>query len=146
MNCQQTQANFDARLDHRLDAARRAEWEAHLNACPDCAAAWRAYQGAWNALGRHVAPEPSAGFVDRTLRRLELPQADPAPTWLSPLWRWVLGSALLAALTAGGWWSWHIHNERKTEAQIEIYVMAHQDRLEDFDVVAALHLLNEDNP
>ncbi|MCX7887624.1 MAG: zf-HC2 domain-containing protein [Verrucomicrobiae bacterium] len=145
MNCRLTQANFDERLDGRLDAARGAAFDEHLAHCARCAAEWRAYQAAWALLGRHVAPSPSAGFVERTLRRIDEIPLPKHTAWL-PLWRWVTTCGLAIALAATGWLAWLTKQRIRTDAQVELYVMAHQDRLEDFDVVAVLHLLDTEHP
>jgi anti-sigma factor RsiW len=95
MNCQETKTNFDERLDGRLDAARNAAFDAHVNHCPDCAAQWRAFDGAWNALAQQTVSVPSTGFADRMLRQLDETAADRPVLWLAPLWRWpvAVGSA-----------------------------------------------------
>jgi len=146
MNCQQTKANFDERLDSQLDAARCEAFDAHVATCRACAAEWRAYAGAWTAVARQTAPEPSVGFAERTLRRLDETLTEHPRVWLAPLWRWALAGTVLVTLTAGGWFGWQTQHTHKAEVQAEIYALAQQDRLEDFDVVASLHLLNGDNP
>lgn len=143
MNCKETQANFDERLDGCLDAACRAAFDTHVAGCPVCAAQWRAYAGAWAVVAQHVAPEPSIGFTERTLRRLDEKQADHPSVWLAPLWRWALAGSLVVALSGAGWLGWQ--RTHRTNTQVEVYMTATQDRLEDFDVVASLHLLNGDN-
>lgn len=146
MNCQQAQASFAPRLDGRLDPAENAAFEAHLGNCPSCAAEWRAYAGAWTLIGRQTVPEVSVGFVERTLRRLDEAPAAWAGRWWIPLWRWGVVGALALTLAAAGWFGWQAKRSRQLDAQAELYVMVHQDRLEDFDVVAALHLLDTDSP
>ena len=147
MNCKETQANFDERLDNRLDAAHNAAFEAHVAACPACAAEWRAYTGAWATVGQHVTMEPSVGFAERTLRRLDEHLTERPSVWLAPLWRWALAAGLVVTLTTGGWFGWRQTHPRsaKPDPQVEAYIVTQQDRLEDFDVVASLHLLNGDS-
>jgi len=144
MNCQQTKANFDERLDNQFDAAHCAAFDAHVAGCADCAAEWRAYAGAWATVARQTAPEPSVGFAERTLRRLDESLAEHPRIWLAPLSRWALAGTLVVTLSAGGWFGWRTRNTRKIDAEVEIYAMAQQDQLEDFDVVASLHLLTGD--
>lgn len=147
MNCQETKTNFDERLDGRLDAARNAAFDAHVNHCPDCAAQWRAFAGAWNALAQQTVSVPSTGFADRMLRQLDETAADRPVLWLAPLWRWALAVGLVVALAGGGWFGWQRTQDqaRKADAQVEMYALAQQDRLEDFDVIASLHLLTDEN-
>jgi predicted anti-sigma-YlaC factor YlaD len=137
MDCKMTQANMDERLDGRLDAARRAAFDAHVAGCAACASQWRAQAGLWAALGAEKGVEPSFGFVERTLRRLDEPVAAPAG-WRLPVWRWAAAACLLVAATSG-WLAWH-HVQRARQA--EVYAWAQQDRLEDFDVIASLDQLN----
>ena len=147
MNCKEIQGNFDERLDNRLDAAHTAAFEAHVAACPACAAEWRAYAGAWATVGQHAATEPSVGFAERTLRRLDERLTERPSVWLAPLWRWALAAGLVVTLSAGGWFGWRQTHQSsaKPDPQVEAYIVTQQDRLEDFDVVASLHLLNGDN-
>ena len=150
MNCQVVQKNLDERLDGRLDAATQAAFDAHVASCASCAAAWREYAGVWTAVAKHIATEPSVGFTERTLRRLDETLAAPEPAerasqWLAPLWRWALAAGLVVMLGGAGWLGWERTHARHAEAQAEVYVMAGQDRLEDFDVIASLHLLNGEN-
>ncbi len=144
MNCKETQANFDERLDSRLDVAYSAAFDAHVADCPTCAAQWRAYAGVWSAVARHVATEPSTGFAERTLRRLDETLTEKPRGWLAPLWRWALAGSLIVTLSGAGWLGWQ--RTHHTNMQVEAYITAQQDRLEDFDVVASLHLLNGNNP
>jgi hypothetical protein len=146
MNCQQTKANFDERLDNQLDAAHRTAFDTHVNGCPSCASEWRAYAGAWTVIAQQTVPEPSVGFAERTLRRLDENLKEHPRFWLAPLWRWALAGAFVVTLSAGGWFGWRTQHVRKAEAQAEVYAMAQQDQLEDFDVVASLHLLLNDKP
>ncbi|MBM3858866.1 MAG: hypothetical protein FJ395_04365 [Verrucomicrobia bacterium] len=146
MNCQQTKANFDERLDNQLDPSSRVAFDTHVNGCPGCAAEWRAYSGAWTFVGQQVAPKPSVGFAERTLRRLDETMPTQSRFWLAPVWRWAMAGTLAIAMTAGGWFGWRVQDTRQAEVQAETYAMAQQDRLEDFDVVAALHLLSGDSP
>lgn len=165
MNCRETQASFDERLDQRLDDGKGAAFEAHIGACPACAAQWRAYEGAWAVVARHSAPNPSVGFAERTLRRLDEkePVGQPESGWrIWTAWRWAAVSALALAM-AVGWFGWQLARRAPATAaksqgpaplhapvvshdkQVEVYAMVTQDQLEDFDVIASLHLLNGGN-
>ena len=143
MNCKQTQSSFDERLDGRLDAARQAQFEAHVASCSACRAQWQAYAAAWQTLARHEAIAPSFGFAARTLRRLEQPAVEPRPLlWRLPVFRWAMLAGVVVVAGLGGSMSWQHMQDRH---RAEIYVHAHQDMLEDFDVIAALDDLNGEN-
>lgn len=150
MNCKEAKSFFDDRLDGRLDASRQAEFDVHLDGCPTCRQEWHLYAGAWTMLARQEVPAPSVGFAERTLRRLdEVPEVESVwSRW--PVWRWALATGLAMSLSVG-WFVWqHAQRARQTQvakvnatdSKVEIYAMVGQDKLEDFDVVASLHLLN----
>ena len=94
-------------------------------------------QAAWELLGRHQSMEPSFGFAERTLRRLHQP-AKPV-FWKLPVFRWVSVASLCAIVAVVGWVRWE---QAKQTQNVQVYVSAQEDRLEDFDVVASLHELN----
>ncbi len=96
-------------------------------------------QAAWELLGRHKAIEPSFGFAERTLRRLDETPARPR-WWRLPMVRWA-GGLSLAFIVATGMIRWH--SARETH-RAEVYASAQQDALEDFDVIASLDQLNGD--
>lgn len=134
-HCHQIQQQFDERLDGRLDAPAAAAFDAHLAGCASCRAAWAEYAGAWRLLQQLPAYEPSAGFVERTLRQLDAPAAAPQPAWWSA-WRWgALTTAAAAVLLAvwAGWMRWAAHQQAMLYAEIR-----QADFLEDFDVIASL--------
>ena len=96
-------------------------------------------QRVWELIGRHKPIEPSFGFTERTLRRLdELPAR--VAWWRLPGTRWAVGvtAAFLVAVAGLHWLQ--VRDTRRAE----IYASAQQDRLEDFDVIAALDQLNGD--
>ena len=84
-------------------------------------------QAAWELLGRHKGIEPSFGFVERTLRRLDEPAPVARPVFWQPVLHWALAAAVVVVLGVGGWTGW----QRKQA-----------DYLEDFDVIASLDELN----
>lgn len=140
MNCPEIDRYFDARLDAQLPAAADRAFEAHLTGCAACRHRWETYAGTWALLGRHVAPEPSVGFVARTVRRLESPA--PAPVFW-PLWRWAVLAVLVAALGGGGW---HVgHHWRQNRLAMTYAAIHNHDDLEDYDVIATLDVLEGDN-
>jgi anti-sigma factor RsiW len=135
-NCEAIQALFDERLDGRLGETAQREFDGHVTACAVCGRQWREYAGAWAALEQHRALEPSFGFVERTLRRLdEEPAKQPVWSWLPVPARWAAAAAV-ALLLAGGW----LVGQRMVDARrASLYVEIHQaDYLEDYDVIENL--------
>ena len=65
MSCKEFQAQFNARLDERLEAAATVAFDAHRAGCAACRQEWQAYADAWQILARHEALSPSVGFADR---------------------------------------------------------------------------------
>ena len=130
-------------MDGRLDLAKRSELDAHIASCPTCGREWNAYAAMWQTLARHQGVEPSFGFVERTLRRLD----EPLPTARTMLWRlalprWVAAAGLTVVLCVSGWLAWQHQSEVR---HARIYAAAQQDSLEDFDVIASLDQLNGGN-
>jgi len=81
-------------FEDRLDGGHRAEWEAHRDSCPDCAAVLARWPGA--AAVPNLAPAVLAA-----LRPAPAPRA---PGWLLPA-----ASALALVLAATAFW----HPERQ---------------------------------
>lgn len=136
MSCKAIREQFDERLDGRLAQPQQAAFDAHLATCADCCREWQTYAGAWEVLERQPGIEPSFGFVERALRRLEeRPVVGRAWFW-QPSLRWVALAAAVVALGVGGWVERGRTQERK---RAELYARVQQaDYLEDFDVIANL--------
>ena len=143
MSCHAIKEQFDARLDGHLDGAQQAAMAAHLAGCVDCRREWDAYAGAWQALERDKGIEPSFGFVERTLRRLNEPQAVGLARFWHPSFRWTALATTVVVLAVGAW----VGHERLIEQRrAEIYARTqHADYLEDYDVIANLDQLKGDN-
>ena len=95
-------------------------------------------QAAWELIGRHRSIEPSFGFVERTLRRLEEPPVRQV-WWQLPALRWAVSLSLFVLVAGVGILRW----ERVQAARrAELYAAAQQDSLDDYDVIAALDQLN----
>lgn len=143
MSCQEVKERFDERLDGQMDEPLQAAFDAHLAGCADCRREWEAYAGAWRILDRDEGIEPSFGFAERTLRRLNEPQV--AVRWWvwRPSLRWAALAATVVAVAVGAW----VGRERMTgRKSAEVYARIQQaDYLEDFDVIANLHQLKGDN-
>ena len=93
-------------------------------------------QAAWELIGRHRSIEPSFGFVERTLRRLD--EAPPRLAWWRlPMARWAAGMCV-AFIIATGAIHWRV---TRAAQRAELYAVAQQDALEDFDVIDNLDQL-----
>jgi len=143
MSCKTIRKQFDERLDGRLDGVQVAAFDAHVAACGDCRAEWRAYAGAWEVIERQPGIEPSFGFVERTLRRLDEPPAVGRSWFWQPAVRWATLGAAVVALSVFGW----VGRERMQERRrAELYAHVQQaDYLEDFDVIANLDQIKGGN-
>ena len=75
MNCEETSVLLHALIDGELDAGHAREVEAHIAACPDCAARYREFQEFRGVIApedlRHTAP---ASLRSRIEGKLPLPQ------------------------------------------------------------------------
>jgi len=96
-------------------------------------------QAAWELIGRHKPIEPSFGFAERVLRRLEEQPA--RALWQLPAFRWAMGLSF-AMVVAVGALQWRQAREGR---RAEMYATAQSDSLEDYDVIAALDQLNGGN-
>ena len=143
MSCQAIREQFDERLDGRLAESQEAAFDTHVAACPDCRPEWRAYAGVWEVIERQSGIEPSFGFVERTLRRLDEWPAGGRSWFWQPSVRWVTLAAAVVALSVGGW----VERERRQERRrAELYAHVQQaDYLEDFDVIANLDQIEGGN-
>jgi predicted anti-sigma-YlaC factor YlaD len=137
MSCKAILEQFDERLDGRLDQPQQAAFDAHVAACVDCRSEWQAYSGVWKVLERQTGVEPSFGFVERTLRRLEeQPVVDRSWFW-QPSVRWAALALAVIALSVGGWVE---HGRMQERRRAELYARVQRaDYLEDFDVIANLN-------
>ena len=139
MNCEKFQTEFDDRLDGRLDVTRGAAFDAHTASCPACRPAWQAYRALWEVVSRQPSVAPSFGFAQRTVRRLHTPAA--RRFWQLPAFRWATALSLLAIISVAGVLTCR---QVETSKRVAAYAAAHHDRLEDFDVIAALDSLDEE--
>lgn len=139
MNCEKFQTEFDDRLDGRLDAVRVPAFDAHTASCPVCRPAWQAYRAVWEVVSRQSSAAPSFGFAQRTMRRMR--EHVEQRFWQLPVFRWVTALSLLAIISVTG-----VMTCRQVAAsqRVAAYAAAHHDRLEDFDVIAALDSLEEE--
>ncbi|HXI84104.1 MAG TPA: zf-HC2 domain-containing protein [Verrucomicrobiae bacterium] len=136
MRCQAIKEQFDERLDGRLSESQQAAFDAHVAACAECRPEWQAYAGAWEVIGRQPGIEPSFGFVERTVRRLDEQPAVGRSWFWQPAVRWVTLGAAVFALSVVGWVGRARMQERR---RAELYAHVQQaDYLEDFDVIANL--------
>lgn len=99
----------------------------------------------WELIGRHRGIEPSFGFTERTLRRLnEAPRS--ASSVLSILWQPVFrwgAVAVVALLSSFTLWMRAHRAPQAVEPEVVVYAKAQDaDYLEDFDVIASLDQLD----
>jgi hypothetical protein len=92
-----------AYLDGELPRGERSEVEAHLAACPACAALL-ADLTAVDAAATSLPAEPPEGYFDafpsRVVARLGAASRAPAPPRRFPAWTWAAAAALLLAVVA----------------------------------------------
>jgi hypothetical protein len=139
MSCQSIKDQFDERLNGIPSPA----FEVHLSGCADCRREWEAYAGLWRVLGRDKGIEPSFGFAERTLRRLNEPEVGIRRWFWQPALRWTALAATVCVVVVGGWIG---HERAVARKRAEIYARAQQaDYLEDYDVIASLDQLHGDN-
>jgi predicted anti-sigma-YlaC factor YlaD len=141
MSCQTVREQFDHRLDGRLSGPEQGAFDAHLAGCAHCRREWVAYAAAWQVLARDEGIEPSFGFAERTLRRLNEPRVDVHQWWWRPTIRWATLATTVAALAVTAWVG---HDRMLARKHAELYARVQEgDYLEDYDVIANLDQLKE---
>jgi anti-sigma factor RsiW len=143
MKCPELNDQFDERLDGRLDEMRAREFDAHVADCAPCRRDWQEYQAMWGLVAKHRTVEPSFGFAQRTLRRLQDAPANARVWfWQLPVFRWATAASLLLIISIGSFVTWQNIQSRRAA---EIYAAAHQDRIDDIDVISSLDKLEPDS-
>src|SRR5258708_6288769 len=90
----QNDEEMDILLDYsvgRLDAARSALLERHMNECAECGALGLGQREVWSALDDFTAPAPGMDFNRGVWRKIEATAAEP---WYS---------AMVRSLREGAW-------------------------------------------
>jgi predicted anti-sigma-YlaC factor YlaD len=139
MSCQTVRDQFDHRLDGRLSGPEQGAFDAHLAGCADCRREWEAYANAWQVLAHDKGMEPTFGFAERTLRRLNEPRVGAHQWWWRPSIRWATLATTVTALAVTAW----VGRERMLDRKhAELYAHVQEgDYLEDYDVIANLDQL-----
>jgi anti-sigma factor RsiW len=148
MNCTQVQTCFDRWLDGQLDAPTGEQLRAHLAGCPDCAAAWRAYEGAWGAFATAPQLEPASNFTARVMSGIERVEPEPVTRVgsLPRLVRWLAPATAVLALCVvmSGVWMRNGSDADQAVSQelvANLPVVQHLDLLSDLDIIANLDRL-----
>jgi len=84
MDCQTVKQELVAFLDNEVPATLKAQIEAHLKGCPDCAQEMRALQASWQMLDRNLPPAPGPDFTASVMDRIrQVPQSsvEHKPNW-----------------------------------------------------------------
>jgi len=99
MNCDQARDKLIDLAYGELPAEAASAVEAHLRACPACAAEWRRLRLGRAAMGRHLAGEPASPVVAPAQFREE-PARRRLPAWASGYRRWLAAAAGFVAVVA----------------------------------------------
>ncbi len=85
MTCQQAEPLLARAADGTLDAARRADLDAHLDACGDCRCALDAQRAVRDLLAARPPLPVPVGFATRVMAGLPNRPAVPVAGWLDIL-------------------------------------------------------------
>jgi hypothetical protein len=77
MNCRRVQRRFSEHRDQALLAAHAREVSAHLEACPECAAAWRSFNDDLDLLSEMPDVEATGEVAARVFDRLDMERRQP---------------------------------------------------------------------
>ncbi|MBF0594773.1 MAG: zf-HC2 domain-containing protein [Candidatus Omnitrophica bacterium] len=105
MDCQTIKQELVAFLDNEVSATLKAEIEAHLKGCPDCAQEMRALQASWQMLDRNLPPAPGPDFTASVMRCVHQEPSSSGESktdWMERLLpSFIIGAVILIALLAG---------------------------------------------
>jgi anti-sigma factor RsiW len=105
MACERADTVVHGYFDHELDALKAAEFESHLEQCPECVAALDALESLRSTINiAHPYEKMSASFRKKILADLHVK----TPTVMAPArvttdWRWLAIAATFLLLIFGGW-------------------------------------------
>ncbi|MCC7492402.1 MAG: zf-HC2 domain-containing protein [Fimbriimonadaceae bacterium] len=109
MRCREVRLWMEEFACDGVDPGREAAFQAHLAACPECAADWQAVTAVDDLLAAYVAPEPPAALLNST--RAAIREAIATPPARAGWFGWLLrpagvgvGACLLLGVFASGLW------------------------------------------
>ena len=128
MTCELSQTHLHAYFDGELDAMGAAEFERHLESCPDCEARLAAEEKLRSALsGAQLyarAPESLRRKLQSTLPKSAVPP--PMKSSRSDSWRWLAVAATLVLATLLGWqYLKNLNRYSQQQAMAAVIVDAH---------------------
>ncbi|NSW56692.1 MAG: zf-HC2 domain-containing protein [Armatimonadetes bacterium] len=97
MTCADWQDRFTEYLDNTLPADAHQQLEAHLAACPDCAADLAAFRATVSVLSSLPRVQPPEDMLARISAAIDAEAAEGAGSWKARRWNWSQISALAAA-------------------------------------------------
>jgi mycothiol system anti-sigma-R factor len=107
MACEQSRTVVHAYLDGELDAVRAAEFERHLEKCPECVTALETQEALSSAIQRAELNEPApAALRQKVLADVRPPSAvrSSAPLVMRRMqWTWLAAAAAILLLTYAAW-------------------------------------------
>ena len=120
MECQNVKQELVAFLDNEVPATLKAQIEAHLKGCPDCAQEMRALQASWQMLDRNLPPGPGPDFTASVMNRIrQTPQSsvELKPNWLEKFLPSLIVIAVILVVFLMGLLVWdHIRPTTKVPA------------------------------
>ncbi|MGA9569852.1 MAG: anti-sigma factor [Candidatus Acidiferrales bacterium] len=131
MSCDQSQTRLHAYFDGELDAMGAAEFERHLESCPDCETRRTAEEKLRSALvGAQLyarAPETLRNRLQGALPTAAVPPyvRDPKPT-ASDSWRWLaIAASVILAVILGTHYMEKVNRYSQQQAMAAVIVDAH---------------------
>src|ERR1700730_18193300 len=105
MACERADTLVHGYFDNELDVLRAAEFESHLEKCPECVAALDALESLRSSINIAQPYEKmSASFRKKILADLNVKTpAVMMPARATTDWRWLAAAAALLLLVYGGW-------------------------------------------
>src|ERR1700686_2806831 len=105
MACERADTVVHGYFDHELDGVKAAEFESHLEQCPECVAALDALESLRSTINVAQPYEKmSASFRKKILADLHVKSATAiSPSRMTTNWSWLAVAAAFLLLIYGGW-------------------------------------------
>lgn len=125
MSCELTQTSLHGYLDGELGAERAAEFERHLEHCPQCLAELEAQETLRKALNQPGMYERAPEGLRRRVREAGRVRSEVVPLGRSWRWGWLAAAAAALVVALASWGVVNVLRNRTTNALAAELVDAH---------------------
>src|SRR5262249_1846132 len=112
MKCEIGRSSLEGYLDGELDAVRMAEFERHLEECPECLPALQIEESTRSSIENAKLYEDVPGPLRKRILADVCPARPRAMTQNRSTWQWLAAAAAILVLAYGGWRAVNISRTR----------------------------------